>query len=119
MAKTEEEIKEEIRKDIDELVEGYMKYKEKGWTVTEIAKFIFDTGTRLVEAVENVQGITGEQKKKVVMSAAKDIYKKVNPDIPWIPEPFETLIEDLLLDKALDAFIDFIVNWYKEKGLFK
>jgi len=29
------------------------------------------------------------------------------------------LIEDVMLDKALDVFIDFIVSKYKDKGIFK
>jgi hypothetical protein len=52
------------------------------------------------------------------MSAVKDIYKKVNPEIPWIPEPFETLLEDIMIDKALSAFVDFLVEKYKDKGFF-
>jgi hypothetical protein len=75
-------------------------------------------GTRLIEAVENVQGISGEQKKEVVVSTVKGIYKQVNPNIPLIPEPFESWMEDLLLDKALNEFVDFIVGKYKEKGIF-
>jgi len=53
------------------------------------------------------------------MSTAKEIYKKVNPDIPLIPEPFETLIEDVMLDRALDVFIDFTASKYDGKGMFK
>ena len=114
-----EEIKAEIKVDIDELIENFMVYKEKGFTLREITKFTFEVGTRLVEAVENVEDVPGEQKKEVVMSTVKDIYKEVNPDLPWIPEPFETMVEDLLLDRALDAFIDFMVNEYKDKGIFE
>jgi len=119
MAKTVEEIKKEIKKDIDELMASFEKHKEEGFQLTEIAQFTFEAGTKLVEAVENVQGISGEQKKEVVISTVKEIYQKVNPDIPLIPEPFETLIEDVMLDKALDVFIDFIVSKYKDKGIFK
>ena len=119
MAKTVEEIKEEIKDDIDELVKSFEKYKEGGFQVTEILKFTFEAGTKLVESVENVQGISGEQKKEVVVSSVKEIYKQVNPDIPYIPEPFETWMENLLLDRALNEFIDFIVGKYKEKGIFQ
>ncbi len=119
MTKTVEEIKKEIKEDIDELVASFEKYKEEGFQFTEIAQFTFEVGTRLVEAVENVQGISGEQKKEVVMSTVKQIYQRVNPDIPLIPEPFETLIEDIMLDRALDVFIDFIVRKYEDKGLFE
>jgi hypothetical protein len=119
MTKSVEEIKKEIKGDIDELVKRFENYKEGGFQVTEILKFTFEAGTKLVEAVENVEGISGEQKKEVVISTVKEIYKKVGPDIPYIPEPFETWMEDLLLDKALNEFIDFIVSKYKEKGIFQ
>lgn len=118
MTKSIEEIKGEIRKDIDILTESLMKHREDGFQITEIASFTFEVGSKLVEAVEGVHGVSGAQKKEVVMSAVKDIYKKVNPDIPWIPEPFETMIEDIMLDKALDTFVDFLVDKYKEKGIF-
>jgi hypothetical protein len=28
------------------------------------------------------------------------------------------MLEDIMIDKALDAFIDFIVDKYKSKGIF-
>lgn len=118
MAKTVEDVKGEIKADIEALTASFMKHKEAGFQVTDIASFTFEVGSKLVETVEGVQGISGPQKKEVVMSAVKDIYNRVNPDIPWIPEPFETMIEDIMLDKALGAFIDFVVDKYKEVKIF-
>ena len=100
MSKSVDEIKGEIKEDIDKLMENYMEYKEEGFRTGDTAKFAFIVGSRLVEAIENVEGVSGEQKKEVVMSAARDIYRKVNPDIPWIPEPFETMIEAIMLERA-------------------
>ncbi len=119
MAKTIDEIKEEISKDIDKQTKSFEECKNKGFQIEDIAAFAFEAGASLIEAVENVKGITGEQKKEVVVSSIKEIYKKVNPDISIIPEPFETLIENILLDKALKKFIDFTVSKYNEKGVFK
>ena len=118
MTKTNEEVKGEIQQDIDVITADFAKHQEGGFQLTEIASFTFEVGSRLVEVVEGVQGVSGPQKKEVVLSAVKDIYKKVNPDIPWIPEPFETMMEDIMMDKALSAFVDFIVDKYKDKGLF-
>ena len=118
MPKTIEEIKIEIKQDIDALTASFEKHQDGGFQLTEIASFTFEVGSRLVEVVEGVQGVSGPQKKEAVMSAVKDIYKKVNPDIPWVPEPFETMIEDTIMDKALSAFVDFIVAKYKDKGIF-
>jgi hypothetical protein len=118
VTKTIEQVKSEIQQDIDILTASFAKPQEGGFQLTEIAGFTFEVGSRLVEIVEGVQGISGPQKKEAVMSAVKDIYKKVNPDIPWIPEPFETLLEDIMIDKALGAFVDFLVEKYKDKGFF-
>lgn len=65
-----------------------------------------------MEAVEQLRGVTGAEKKQLVMSAVRDIYKRVSPDIPLIPEPFETWLEDLLLDKVLDVFVEFQARKY-------
>jgi hypothetical protein len=118
MAKTLEDVQMEIHKDIDALVDSFLRKKDEGFQITEIASFAFEAGAQLVEAVEGVEGISGGQKKAVVVSTVKDIYRKVNPDIPYIPEPFETMLEDIMIDKALSAFIDFIVDKYKSKGIF-
>jgi hypothetical protein len=118
VTKTIEQVKGEIQQDIEALTVSFAKHHEGGFQLTEIASFTFEVGSKLVEAVEGVQGISGPQKKAVVMSAVKDIYKQVNPDIPWVPEPFETMVEDIMIDKALSAFVDFIVDKYKDKGLF-
>jgi hypothetical protein len=119
MPKTTEEIKGEIKEDIDRLLKDFMDYSKDGFKIKEIAKFTFDTGTSLVEAIENVEDVPGPKKKEVVMSVVNDIYKEVNPDLPWIIEPFETMFENLILEKALDAFIDYIVDNYKSKGIFE
>lgn len=112
------EIRNEIKGDVDNVMKSFEEYKKDGFTVSEVAKFVFEAGTELVEAVENVQGLTGAQKKEFVQTTVREIYKEVNPDIPWIPEPFETMLEDMMLDRSLDTFIDFIVKKYKKKGVF-
>jgi hypothetical protein len=118
MTRTVDDIKHEIKVDIDSLTASFMQHQAEGFQLTEMASFTFEVGSKLVEAVEGVQGVSGPQKKEVVMSAVKDIYRKVNPDIPWIPEPFESMLEDIMIDKALGAFIDFIVDNYKKAGIF-
>ena len=116
---TVEEINELIRGDIDKVTNLFKEYQKDGFELREIAKFTFEAGTLLVEAVEELDDIPGEQKKEVVKNAVIKAYKTVDPNIPWIPEPFETMLEDMLLDKTLDAFIDSIVANYRQKGIFQ
>jgi hypothetical protein len=58
------------------------KVRKKRVLVEDIAKFAFEAVTSLIEAIENVKGLTGEQKKEVVLSSVKEIYYKVNPTYP-------------------------------------
>jgi hypothetical protein len=57
------------------------KVRKKRVLVEDIAKFAFEAVTSLIEAIENVKGLTGE-KKKEVLSSVKEIYYKVNPTYP-------------------------------------
>lgn len=118
MPKAADEIKQEIQVVIDGLVQEYSNQKN-GFNLNSLTTFVFTVGAKLVEAVEDVGDATGEVKKQVVKSAVKEIYAKYNPDIPWIVEPFETMLETMMLDKALDSFVDFIVAKYNEKGVFQ
>jgi len=114
MAKTVEQIKTEIREDIDKLIDLYADLEADGWKVPEIVHFVFKAGINLIEVVDDMQDIPGEQKKEVVVSSVKDIYTEISPDIPIIPEPFETWLENFMLDKILPTFIDFQVKRAKE-----
>ena len=67
------------------------------------------------DVLQDLEGLSGPQKKQTVMIAVKDIYGHVNPDVPLIPEPFETWLEDFVLDKVLGVFIDHFVRSKKEK----
>ena len=58
------------------------KVRKKRVLVEDIAKFAFEAVTSLIEAIENVKGLAGEQKKEVVLSSVKEIYYKVNPTYP-------------------------------------
>jgi hypothetical protein len=52
-----------------------LRHIGRGGRLTEVAGFTFEVGSRLVEVGEEVQGISGSQKKAAVMSAVKDISK--------------------------------------------
>lgn len=81
-------------------------------------KFIYSASNDLVELVETSQAIMKADKKETVVEAIKYAYTEINPDLPWIPEPFETQLENWILDSALPPFIDWMVNMFNEKGIF-
>ena len=85
VTKTIEQVKGEIQRDIDILTASFATHREGGSRLTEVAGFTFEVGSRLVEVGEEVQGISGSQKKAAVMSAVKDISKMdtCHALLPW------------------------------------
>jgi dihydroorotate dehydrogenase len=118
MAKTKEEVQLKISTDIDQLVVKFKDYQKDGLKSQEVIKFVLDAATALVQIVEEIGGIPGLQKKEVVIKAVKDIYARINPNIPILPEAIEAPLEKWLLDLAVPPFIDFIVGVFNKEGVF-
>lgn len=119
MPKTIEEVQQKIIQDVDALTKEFAEYQKDGLKADEVIKFILEAATKLVETVEDAGGIPGAQKKELVISSVKDIYWKINPNIPFLPDVVETPLEKWLLDLALPPFIDFIVGTFEKKGIFE
>jgi hypothetical protein len=42
------------------------------------------------------------ERKQFVTQVIKYVYKKANPDLPYLVEPFETMVEDMILNSVPD-----------------
>lgn len=106
-----------IRKEVMDVVEKYKAAgKPKGFM--EVFKFLFGVTGDLVEIAEVSAELVKTDKKETVIAAVQYAYTQLDPDLPWIPEPFETKIETWFLEHAVPAFIDWIVDRYNAKGIF-
>jgi hypothetical protein len=112
------EINDHIHEAINAGIEKFRVSSEDGFTVTEVAGLVLSVGADLVEAVQNVQGLSGSEKKETVKSVIRGIYDDIDPNLPWIPEFIENRLEDTLLGPVLDGFIDVIVGKYQDIGFF-
>lgn len=104
-----------------EVLDILAKYKAFGQpkTFPAVFGFLFSATSDMVELVEKSSALVTGGKKETVVAAVKFLYTELNPDLPWIPEPFEMSVENWLLDSAVPVFIDWIVSKYNEKGIFK
>jgi len=115
---------EPIRKEVLELTEkwkaSYAAQKPDGvvGTLLFIFSFLFSAMSDLIELVEISSDIVKAAKKETVVSAIRYAYGQVNPDLPWIPEPFETKLENWILDSVIPTFINWLVDKFNEKGVF-
>lgn len=66
------------------------------------------------EIAETFTALPGGEKKAFVVDVIRQAYRKVNPDIPWLPGFIETPIENLLLDTLVPAVIEFLIGISKD-----
>ncbi|MEW6103627.1 MAG: hypothetical protein AB1630_07445 [bacterium] len=113
-------IEERVNGLIDEfkpIVEEAKKDKKKALIL--LFQNILHITSELIELVEDVKKeAKGEDKKKLVTDGVTYIYKRVNPDLPFLFEPLETYVENLILEKLVPGFIDFLVDKFNKKGIF-
>lgn len=106
-----------IKKEVDDIVAAFKANAKPGWV--GLFGLVIAASGDFVELVEATQGIVKSAKKETVIEAVRYAYAAVDPDLPWIPEPFETKLETWVLDNLVPTFIDWLVNKYHEKGIFK
>lgn len=88
----------------------YKHYGIGGFKLEEIARFIVKCLVEMIAVVDLYRHIPKLQKKMQTLEAVRQIYKSHNPDMPWIPEPFETMVETMLMEYVLPAMYDALVD---------
>lgn len=75
----------------------------------------------LVQYADGFDNVPGAEKKEWVISITWDIYKgEVDLDIPYIPDPLETLIEKALIKCVVPQLIELFVRARRGiTGLFR
>ena len=109
----EQLLRRQVRAHLDKLQDKFDEYKEAGFTVKEIIKFVLLSGMTLAKAVESID-VPGETKSRFLVEELTDLYYKNNLDLPWIPEPFETMLESFIFDNIVPSLVDLLVKEAKE-----
>lgn len=109
-----EELKVKFQEQIESLKMRYIEYGVDGWTIREIVKYVLMCVYTLAKAVETID-VVDEDKKRFVVEVVTDIYRSEEVDVPWIMEPFETMLETLILDEVIPAAVDILVGAVKKE----
>ena len=89
-----------------EALKASFKVKAKdGLTLQEIIAFVSECVTVLIPRIEAATG-DAAARKKVLTQVVRDIYWSINPDIPWIPEPLETMLENIAINIGVASAIE-------------
>jgi hypothetical protein len=122
VAKTADELVGVASDLIDEIKADANDTFQSKAKVSNILMFIYRNVSKLVEFSEEATGRIsglGSEKKQFVCETIRSIYKSVDPNIPWLIDPFESLLENFILDNVVPPFVDYIVSKvYNEHGIF-
>ena len=87
----------------------FTQYMRGGFQLPEVFAFAFRCVSTLAQMSLLYTMVPEAEKERDILAAIKRIYTRRSPDIPWIPEPFETMIEsmifDVMLPQAYRAFV--------------
>lgn len=92
------------------LTAEFIQLTRDGLSIREAFAFFFACTGELAALGKEYMETPEDEKKSIILSSMRMIYKRNNPDIPFLPEPFETMLEHLLLTQALPAAYDFLVQ---------
>lgn len=99
---------------VETLVEKWKADKPDG--VMGFTSFIFDSTAELMGLFDDVTAFIGvEDRKILVADTVRYIYGKVDPDLPWIPEPFESKLEAYIMDNIWPAVVNVLFARFAKK----
>lgn len=70
-------------------------------------------------ARDNLATATGAEKRQFVIDSFWIVYKTIDPDIKWIPEPLETMIEKFVICKMAESSIESCYKIGVKVGMFR
>lgn len=77
-----------------------------GFQWSDVPTFIGTVVPEFMDVARAFKEETGEEKKQFVVDAVVATYFYYNPNLPWIPEPFETALEKWVVPKLAEAAIE-------------
>lgn len=101
---------------IEELIASMKGLLDDGFQWKDVANAIGMVVPGLMKIAEDLEDKTGEEKKAFVVDAVWVIYKTVDPNIPWIPEPFETQIEFTIVNEVTSGAVEAVYLFGKKLG---
>ena len=108
-----------LQPSIEALVASYEALLTESFSTQEIMAFVLACTKTLVLEAERILQVPGPQKADAVSAAVTAVYQGINPDLPYIPEPFESWLERILLTMVVPAAITVLVGAFNETGLFQ
>lgn len=92
-------------------VDDVVKCFSDGFQLSDVVKAV----RVAMEIAETTVGLPAGDRKAFVVAVIRKAYREVDPNIPWVPEPIETWIENYVLDNLVPAAIELVIDATKGK----
>ena len=102
--------------ELEEALDSVHKVFGDGFQWADIPAFIGEVVPEFMDVAKMFKEETGEQRKQFVIDAVVATYFYYDPNIPWIPEPFESKIEAWAVPKLAEAAIEAAYKIGKKRG---
>lgn len=116
-AKTETPAGSLVKRSINRIQSLLAQYREnKPGSLEAWLIFVNDLAPQVVDLAEEIGAFlnspefVGADKRTLALDVARSVYFEVNPDLPWVPEPVETWLEERFFANVLPLFIQKAVD---------
>lgn len=86
----------DLNQAIDDLTAQFHQATEGGFQLEDVLAFVMASVVALTGLARQYQDIPDKDKLRRITAALKRVYMSRNPDVPWLSEPFETMVEQAL-----------------------
>lgn len=83
-----------------------------GVDLGEVFGFMLTCLTRFLGIAQQFQATPEPERRRVILAGIRRVYKRTNPNIPLLPEPIETFVENLVLQTMVPA----AYRWVQARG---
>jgi hypothetical protein len=93
----------------------FNEYMVDGFKIKEVLRFFFECIDSLSDIGMYYTDIPEAQQRNQVVAALRKIYDANNPNIPWIMEPFESMMEQALFNYVVPELYTVLVKRKKAR----
>lgn len=87
-----------------------------GFQWSDVPVFVGEVVPSLMDIAKEFKDASGAEKKQFVVDAVVTIYYYYDPNLPWIPEPFETKLEEWIVPRLAEASVEAAYKFGKKRG---
>jgi hypothetical protein len=101
---------EALNQEVADLTRSFTQHTRGGFDLKEVIRFVFECTDSMSDLGMQFTELSHQTQKDEVCNAIRLLYKDRNPDLPWVQEPFETLLETAIFDFVIPELFTVMVK---------